>query len=84
MSFIETTSKEKGKNIKVLIRGGRYYLTRTVVFGLEDSAPEGCTITYAAYPGEEPVFSSGIKITDWKELGRNVPPELPEMAKNNS
>ncbi len=78
----ELKAEEKEKDIKVLIRGGRYYLSRTLVFGLEDSAPEGHTITYAAYPGEEPVFSSGMNITEWKELGRDVPQELPEMAKN--
>ena len=47
------------RSVKVLIRKGTYRLTETVVFSLEDSAGEGHTITYAAYPGERPVFSSG-------------------------
>jgi hypothetical protein len=78
----ELKANNKASDITVLIRGGQYYLNKTVLFGLEDSAPNGHTITYAAYPGEEPIFSSGIKIDGWKELGRNVPQVLPEMAKN--
>ena len=67
--------KERGqtKDIVVLIRGGRHYLKETVVFGLQDSAEEGYSITYAAYPGEEPIFSSGVKIEGWEELGRDIP-----------
>ena len=74
--------KERGlkKDFLVLIRGGTYYLRETIVFSLEDSAPDGHKITYAAYPGEEPVFSSGVKISGWKELGRNRPEGLSEMA----
>jgi hypothetical protein len=81
---------ERNKNIAVLIRGGRYYLKETVVFGLEDAAANGYTITYAAYPGEEPVFSSGVKIRGWqqyKERGwkqkQELMTELPELAKAN-
>ena len=75
--------KESGqtKDITVLIRGGRYYLRETVVFGLKDSAEKGHTITYASYPGEEAILSSGVQIEGWKELGRDVPQDLPEMAK---
>ena len=74
--------KQGGNNddIVVQIRGGRYYLTETVVFGLEDSAEAGQTITYAAYPGEEPIFSSGVRIEGWRELVRDVPEGLSHMA----
>lgn len=71
------------KDIIVLVRGGTYYLKETVVFGLQDSAKEGQTITYAACPGEEPVFSSGVRITGWKELGADRPDELSEWAQGN-
>jgi len=50
----------------VLIRGGRYQLSETVLFDLEDSAPEGCATTYAAFPEERPVFSAGIPIEGWE------------------
>ena len=47
------------KNLVVRIRGGTYRLQETLVFSLEDSAPNGGTITYAAYPHEEPIFVFG-------------------------
>ena len=78
------TLKQGGtkKDVVVWIRGGRYYLKDTVVFGLQDSAEEGHTITYAAYPGEEPIFSSGVKIEEWQELGTDIPVGLSNMARS--
>ncbi|MFA6133165.1 MAG: right-handed parallel beta-helix repeat-containing protein [Phycisphaerae bacterium] len=62
------------KDIVVLLRGGTYRLDETLVFSLEDSAPEGGSITYAAYPGERPMLSSGVPIRNWRRP--EVPPEL--------
>ena len=70
----------KKDDIVVWIRGGRYYLKDTVVFGLQDSAEAGQTITYGAYPGEEPIFGSGVRIEGWQELGGNLPEGLPHMS----
>ena len=66
-------------NIVVLIRGGTYRVDKTVLFGLEDSGDGDSTVTYAAYPGETPIFSSGEKIGNWKTL-LEVPPGLPREA----
>jgi len=74
--------KSCADDITVLVRGGTYTIHETVVFGLEDSGSRDQTITYAAYPGEEPVFSSGKKITGWKKL-QNPPNALPEKAHSN-
>ena len=76
----ELKSAGKKQDITVLFRGGRYYLDETVVFGLEDAAEAGATITYAAYSDEEPIFSSGVKITGWREMDLR-PDGLPEMAR---
>ena len=59
--------KGKSADIVVLVRGGTYRLKKTVVFGLEDSPQGDSTITYAAYPGETPVFSSGRKSRSGKK-----------------
>ncbi|WP_411825224.1 right-handed parallel beta-helix repeat-containing protein [Luteolibacter sp. AS25] len=69
----------KSEDIVVLVRGGTYSLAETVVFGLEDSGVGESTITYAAYPGEVPVFSSGKEITDWKKVTGSLP-GLPAAA----
>ena len=73
--------KGEKRNISVLIREGTYLLRETVVFGSEDAASAGTSVTYAAYPGERPVFSSGVKITGWRDLGREWPEGLSERAR---
>ncbi len=65
---VRVLKKSAGKkDILVLIRGGSYQLDETVVFSLADSAPTGGTITYAAYGGETPVFTSAVRISGWKK-----------------
>jgi hypothetical protein len=59
---------ERTEDVVVLVRGGTYPLKNTVVFGLQDSGRDGSTITYAAYPGETPVFTSGREITNWERV----------------
>jgi len=76
---VRALKKKKTTDILVLIRDGFYPLEKTVVFGLEDSGSASSTITYAAYPGETPVFSSGQEITEWKKLDV-TPPGLPEES----
>ena len=68
------------KDFVVRIRGGTYLLRETLVFSLEDSAPNGGTITYAAYPHEKPILSSGVPIRGWRRLREN-PPGLPAAAR---
>ena len=53
--------------ITVWIRGGRYFLQTPLTFGPEDSGP----VTYAAYPGEEPIFDGGVQVKDWTKTKRN-------------
>ncbi|MGD0501000.1 MAG: right-handed parallel beta-helix repeat-containing protein [Bryobacteraceae bacterium] len=55
-------------NVTVWIHGGVYTLHDTVVFGLQDSGTDKYSITYEAVPGERPVFTSGVKIENWKRL----------------
>lgn len=72
----------KTTDIVVYIREGTYQLEETVVFGLEDSGVGDSTVTYAAYPGETPVFSSGREIKGWKRVTADLP-GLPEVARGN-
>jgi hypothetical protein len=76
---VRDLKKAKSEDIIVLIREGKYQLKETLVFGLEDSGEGESTITYAAYPGEKPVFSSGQEITAWKKVSSELP-GLPEEA----
>lgn len=54
-------------DIVVLIREGTYRLDETVVFGMEDSGEGDSRITYRAYPGEKPVFSSAVEVKGWRK-----------------
>ncbi|WP_146461776.1 right-handed parallel beta-helix repeat-containing protein [Rubripirellula tenax] len=69
-------------DVVVLVRGGTYQLTKTVVFGIQDSGQGDSTITYAAYPGETPVFSSGQEIKGWTKVTAKLA-GLPDEAQGN-
>ncbi len=51
------------KEVKVFIRGGEYPVKKPVDFDERDSFPT----TYQAYPGEQPVFNGGIRLTGFTE-----------------
>ncbi len=77
----ELDAGDAERNIVVYLRGGEYVIDRTICFGLEDSAPEGYTYTYKAYPGEVPVLSSDVLIKNW-ELAQDLPQELAPYKNN--
>ena len=45
---VRQSGKNRTDNVLVLVRGGTYRLTKTVVFGLRDSGIDESTVTYAA------------------------------------
>lgn len=70
---------ELPRAVRVVLRGGRYPLRRPLVFTAKDSGSPPLMgdwqkvigpprdITYAAYPGEQPILSGGRQITGWRE-----------------
>ncbi|MEW4561829.1 right-handed parallel beta-helix repeat-containing protein [Bremerella sp. JC770] len=74
----ESRNHDSG-DVLVLIRGGTYQLTKTVVFDRRHSGHADCNIVYAAYPGETPIFSAGQKLTNWT-TAKDVP-ALPEDSR---
>lgn len=77
---VREDKKEKSGDVLVLLRGGSYPLEKTVVFSREDSGSEEGNITYAAYPSEKPVFTSGEEIQGWKKVQGELA-GLPAKAK---
>lgn len=55
------------KQPTILVRGGTYFLPETLSFSSQDGS-----VTFAAFPGEEPVVSGGRRITGWREAGNGV------------
>ncbi len=49
--------------LKVIVRGGTYYLPETLTLGSQDSGTASFPITYMAYAGEKVVLSGGRLIT---------------------
>ena len=73
-------SRAPNRDYEVLLRGGVHRLTATVVFSLADSAAAAHSITYAAYPNETPILSSGVPILNWRKLTSD-PAGLPVAAR---
>ena len=53
-------------DLTLSIRGGTYRITEPIVFSPEDGGNDRFRVTYAAFPGEEPIISGGRVITGWK------------------
>jgi hypothetical protein len=67
-------------DVLVLIHGGVYSQTETLTFGPADSGTPDHSITYAAAPGEQVLFSGGRAITGWqKGPGEIWTAEIPEV-----
>lgn len=58
-------------NVLVYIRGGEYFMDKTVVFDKDDSGNQDFSISYQAYPGENPVFSGGMRLIDWEKCKKD-------------
>ena len=58
--------------INVQFRGGTYRLPATVMFDGTDSGTAAMPIVYQNYPGESPVFSGGMRVTNWTNTGGNT------------
>ncbi len=60
--------------IRIVVRGGEYFLDQPLVFAPVDSGSQQWPITYAGYPGDSyPVLSGGRRITGWKKLSAPLP-----------
>lgn len=68
LAAIHLKQTKAPRSILVLIRGGNYHIDKPLAFRAEDSMKEGTKIIYAAFPGEEPMLSSGIPINGWRKL----------------
>ena len=72
--------RKPGAPVSIYLGGGTYFLPKPLVLKPEDSG-----VTYAALPGEKPVISGGVAISDWREEKINGKrawvAELPEVAR---
>jgi len=60
-------------DVTVYFRDGYYHFSEPVRLGPEDSGSADRNISYAAHPGETPVFTSGVAVTDWSKIEKDDP-----------
>ena len=58
--------KEQKTPLVVFVRGGKYYLEKTLVLGPKDAGMRQAPVIFAAYPGEKPVLSGGQRVGGWE------------------
>lgn len=54
--------------VRVLIRGGTYFLTEPLTFLPQDSGTQEFPIRFQAYQQEKPIISGGQRLTGWKPV----------------
>lgn len=62
---VRADNDDMTEDIHVYVRGGLYRVNSTLTFEVEDSGTNGHRIYYEAYPGETPVVSGSVRVTDW-------------------
>lgn len=81
---LKTSGDYPREGVHVRIRGGRYYLDRTLVFEPEDSGTADGPVVYMAMPGESVVISGGQPIKGWKKQSEGPwTVSLEEVKKGN-
>ena len=58
--------------MKVVLRGGHYFLDRPLVLGPEDSGSQETPVLYTVYPGEKAILSGGRPVKGWKKKKDNL------------
>lgn len=69
---VQALNKNGMSQITVQFRGGTYYLPSTIQFTSADSGSPTLSITYKNYPGETPIFSGGVRVTNWTNTAGNI------------
>lgn len=65
--------------VRIILHGGTYALSQPWYVRPEDSGTAASPTIFEAAPGENPVFTGGVPVTDWSKLEGTVP-GLPEKA----
>lgn len=67
----------------IWLDGGKYNISKPIVFKTEDFGNQSGNLFFKAIPGENPVISGGIKITEWQKISDGLwKAKLPQTYKN--
>jgi hypothetical protein len=70
-AVVQSFNKAGVPRVDVRIRGGSYFLATPVQFEAADSGSPTTEIVYENYREETPVFSGGVRVTNWTNVGGN-------------
>ncbi len=74
---------ELESNVTVSVLGGTYYFDETLLLDGRDAGSAQCTVTYTAYPGQQPVLSGGRRIDKWQDHGGPIlKADVPQAKKD--
>lgn len=65
---VKVLKQQTEKDIKVYLRGGRYEISETVNFGLEDGGDDSQKVIYSAYGSEKPIITAAKEISGWSKV----------------
>ena len=69
---VQSLNKKGLTQVTVLFRAGTYYLPQTIQFTAADSGTSSLSIVYQNFPGETPVISGGMRVTNWTNVTGNT------------
>jgi uncharacterized protein (TIGR03437 family) len=69
---VQSLNKTGLTQVTVQLRDGLYFLPATEQFTSADSGSANLKVLYQNYPGESPVISGGVRITNWTNTSANV------------
>ncbi len=70
----EARARDASAELEIVLRGGVYRLSRTLVLGLEDSARENGSLSFTAHPGEKVIVSGGAPLREWTQVAPGEEP----------
>ena len=69
--MVQSVDRSSVSEISVQFRNGIYYLPATVDFIQADSGTPNTPVVYENYPGEQPIFTGGVRVQNWTHVSGN-------------
>ena len=69
---VQSVNKTGLSQVVVQFRAGTYFLQGTENFTAADSGSSGTQIVYENFPGETPIISGGMRVTNWTNTSGNT------------
>ena len=75
----ETIANDPDRDIKVILKEGTYFLSKTLVFDELNGGSLNNPISYEGMPGKNVVLSGGKNLSGWKDIDGIWQIEIPDM-----